>query len=87
MRIIIKKSESGLARVIIKEALDHDGEAHVEFLTALVPSVEIDEGVQAEIFVPMATARYNAVDYDKISPRPLLSIWNGKAEGAADSTV
>jgi hypothetical protein len=89
MRIRLNRNETnGRVDVTIIDSLEHDGEVIVAFSTALVPIIEIEEGVEAAVFVPMATERHNAVDYDKLSLRSGLSIWNVKAPDApADSAV
>jgi hypothetical protein len=79
MRIKLKRNETdGHTDVIIIDAVEHEGEVFVAFHTSLMPVIEIEEGVQGEVFLPSTVELFDAKDHEKLAPRPELSVWRGK---------
>lgn len=81
MRITIERDARDMLKVTVFTGLYGEGEAKLTFWPETVPVVDIKEGVQGEVFLPGDVEIYSAKDHDKISPRPLLSVWRGKMPG------
>lgn len=79
MRVIVRRDPTtGASQIIVRGSLPHEGEFVQTFNSNIVPIVEIESGVQAEIFIPSDADVHSAKDFGDIRPMGGLSVWRGK---------